>query len=288
MRLKFALQRLKVAGQISAFARARQLESKRAAVAVSMGRRKGASVYAMLGRHHDQHGTAAIADADADTDADIGTDARAVMPASRRGEARAGGSERADPALMAEERASQLEKQSVSRRQHFGERNKRRMTDVRFEQLRPSAATVASSNRFTQLSARDNIEVPQFAFSSKRVYDEAHKNIKDLGDFGNYMVKLSIFKSNMHGAQNDVRSAASDYKDAVLDVQDAQKQAMRMLNTLGPRIDRWHEASLSIVKMQRALAAAHALDQKELGRFVRAAEGECHVTPHAIPFCNCL
>lgn len=280
LRLKFALQRLKVAGQISAFARARQLESKRAAVAVSMGRRKGASVYAMLGRHYDQDGTAAIADAD--------TDARAVMPASRRGVASAGGSERVDPALMAEERASQLEKQSVSRREHFGERNKRRMTDVRFEQLRPSAATGASSNRFTQLSARDNIELPQFAFSSKRVYDEAQKNIKDLGDFGNYQVKLSIFKSNMHGAQNDVRSAASDYKDAVLDVQDAQKQAMRMLNTLGPRIDRWHEASVSIVKMQRALAAAHALDQKELGRFVRAAEGECHVTPHAIPFCNCI
>ena len=150
------------------------------------------------------------------------------------------------------------------------------MTDVRFEQLRQEAPEVAASmkHRFTQLSAKkDDIEVPQFTFSSTHVSDQAQKNIKDLGDFGNYMVKVSIFKSTMRGAPNTFRDAVSDYKDAVLVLQDAQKEAMRMLNTLGPRIDRWHEASVSIVKMQQSLAAAHALDQKEMRRFVRAAEG---------------
>ena len=148
----------------------------------------------------------------------------------------------------------------------------RRVTDVRLQQVQQSAAV--SSPRFAQLSAKDSIEVPQFTFNQAHVSKQAQKNIDDLGDFGNYLVKLSIFKSNMRGAQNRVRDAAGDYKDAVLDVQDAQKQAMRMLNTLGPRIDRWHEASLSIVKMQQALAVAHALDQKEMQRFVRAAQGE--------------
>ena len=148
----------------------------------------------------------------------------------------------------------------------------RRVTDVRLEQVQQSAAVIAP--RFAQLSAKDSIEVPQFTFNQAHVSKQAQKNIDDLGDFGNYLVKLSIFKSNMRGAQNRVRDAAGDYKDAVLDVQDAQKQAMRMLNTLGPRIDRWHEASLSIVKMQQALAVAHALDQKEMQRFVRAAQGE--------------
>ena len=148
----------------------------------------------------------------------------------------------------------------------------RRMRDVRLEAVQQSAAVGGA--RFAKLSAKDNIDVPQFTFNQAHVLKQAHKNMDDLGDFGNYLVKLSIFKSNMRGAQNGVRDAAGDYKDAVLDVQDAQKQAMRMLNTLGPRIDRWHEASLSIVKMQQALAVAHALDQKEMQRFVRAAQGE--------------
>ena len=87
------------------------------------------------------------------------------------------------------------------------------------------------------------------------------------------MVKVSIFKSTMRGAQNTFRDAVIDYKDAVIVVQDAQKEAMHLLNTLGPGINRWHDVSVSIVKMQQSLAAAHALDQKEMRRFVRAAEG---------------
>lgn len=259
LRLKFALQRLKVSGRISAFARSREVQSKRAAVAVSVGKRKGAAVYAMFGAHR-----ARVDDAVSRADADA--------PASRNMRPRAAStSERRDPALLAEERASEEERQSVMRREQEGDRNMRRVTDVRLQQVQQSAAV--SSPRFAQLSAKDSIEVPQFTFNQAHVSKQAQKNIDDLGDFGNYLVKLSIFKSNMRGAQNHVRDAAGDYKDAVLDVQDAQKQAMRMLNTLGPRIDRWHEASLSIVKMQQALAVAHALDQKEMQRFVRAAQG---------------
>jgi hypothetical protein len=260
LRLKFALQRLKVSGRISAFARSREVQSKRAAVAVSVGKRKGAAVYAMFGAHR-----ARVDDAVSRADADA--------PASRNMRPRAAStSERRDPALLAEERASEEERQSVMRREQEGDRNMRRVTDVRLQQVQQSAAV--SSPRFAQLSAKDSIEVPQFTFNQAHVSKQAQKNIDDLGNFGNYLVKLSIFKSNMRGAQNHVRDAAGDYKDAVLDVQDAQKQAMRMLNTLGPRIDRWHEASLSIVKMQQALAVAHALDQKEMQRFVRAAQGE--------------
>ena len=84
--------------------------------------------------------------------------------------------EHRNPALMAEESASQLEKQSVRRREHSGDRDMRRMTDVRFEQLRQEAPEVAASmkHRFTQLSAKkDDIEVPQFTFSSTHVLDQA-------------------------------------------------------------------------------------------------------------------
>jgi hypothetical protein len=145
------------------------------------------------------------------------------------------------------------------------------MSDVRFEQL----DRTADSARFADLAAKGKVvELPQFSFNKKHVASQAQKNIDGLGDFGNYGVKLSIFKSNIRGAENDVNAAASDYRDAVSDVQDAQKQAMRMLHTLGPRIDRWFEASVSIVKLQKSLAAAHALDQKALQRFVQAAEGE--------------
>ena len=260
LRLKFALQRLKVSGRISAFARAREVQSKRAAVAVSVGKRKGAAVYAMLGAHR-AHVDDAVTRADADA------------PASRDMRPRAATtSERRNPALLAEERASEEERQSVRRREHEGDVNMRRMRDVRLEAVQQSAAVGGA--RFVKLSAKDNIDVPQFTFNQAHILKQAHKNMDDLGDFGNYLVKLNIFKSNMRGAQNHVRDAAGEYKDAVLDVQDAQKQAMRMLNTLGPRIDRWHEASVSIVKMQQALAVAHALDQKELQRFVRAAQGE--------------
>ena len=260
LRLKFALQRLKVSGRISAFARAREVQSKRAAVAVSVGKRKGAAVYAMLGGHG-AHVDDAVTRADADAPASRDTRPRAATTSERR-----------NPALLAEESGSEEERQSVRRREHEGDVNMRRMRDVRLEPVQQSAAVGGA--RFAMLSAKDNIDVPQFTFNQAHVLKQAHKNMDDLGDFGNYMVKLNIFKSNMRGAQNNVRDAAGEYKDAVLDVQDAQKQAMRMLNTLGPRIDRWHEASVSIVKMQQALAVAHALDQKELQRFVRAAQGE--------------
>ena len=264
LRLKFALQRLKVSGRISAFARAREVQSKRAAVAVSVGKRKGAAVYAMFGAHR-AHVDDAVTRADADAPASRDMRPRAATTIERR-----------DPALLAEESASEEERQSVRRREHEGDVNMRRMRDVRLEPVQQSAAVGGArfAKLSAKLSAKDNIDVPQFTFNQAHILKQAHKNMDDLGDFGNYLVKLSIFKSNMRGAQNHVRDAAGDYKDAVLDVQDAQKQAMRMLNTLGPRIDRWHEASVSIVKMQQALAVAHALDQKELQRFVRAAQGE--------------
>ena len=60
MRIAAALQRLKLRGQTSAFARARQLEARDEKAAVSLGRRKGAGVYAMLGDRHDGDGVAAV------------------------------------------------------------------------------------------------------------------------------------------------------------------------------------------------------------------------------------
>ena len=283
LRLKFALQRLKLARHMSAFSRARQTESKASLVAVSLGRRKGAGVYAMLGGSHDVDGAVRAAstdDADARDTFAVGhrahrlaaggsddrvqlTDALAHSHAQRN-------PEDADPALVSEEQASALERQSVSRRERLGDRNPRRMQDVRFEQLQ---RTADASARFTELSAKDNIELPQFSFKKAEVASAAEKNIDDTGDFGNYMVKLSIYKSNLRGAENDAKSAASDYKDAVLDVQDAQKQAMRLLKTLGPQIDRWHEASVSIVKLQHSLADAHQRDKLAMERFVHAAQG---------------
>jgi hypothetical protein len=284
--LKFALQRLRIAGQVSAFARARQSVSKTTVAAVSLGRKEGAGVYALLGSSRDQGD-------DADVSVDALPEARTPARLDDRSSSRGGnrGPESAalarqrdttDPALRSEERASELERQSVQRRGESGDRNSRRMSDVRFEQLGTKGVAAAPrSARFADLAAKHSVELPQFTFNKAHVAAEAQKCIDGLGDFGNYGVKLSIFRSNVRGAENDAKAAASDYTDAVLDVQDAQKQAMRMLNTLGPRIDRWYQASLSIVKLQQALAAAHALDQKALRSFVRAAKG---AQPHACCF----
>ena len=284
--MKFALQRLRIAGQVSAFARARQSVSKTTVAAVSLGRKEGAGVYALLGSSRDQGD-------DADVSVDALPEARTPARLDDRSSSRGGnrGPESAalarqrdttDPALRSEERASELERQSVQRRGESGDRNSRRMSDVRFEQLGTKGVAAAPrSARFADLAAKHSVELPQFTFNKAHVAAEAQKCIDGLGDFGNYGVKLSIFRSNVRGAENDAKAAASDYTDAVLDVQDAQKQAMRMLNTLGPRIDRWYQASLSIVKLQQALAAAHALDQKALRSFVRAAKG---AQPHACCF----
>jgi hypothetical protein len=280
--LKFALQRLKLAGQESAFSRARRMESAGAAAAVSLGRRKGAGVYALLGGRHDldDAGDAALAASHAPRTRQhsnvASREQESEAPVRMRASVNADGSD-ADPALLSEERASELEKQSL-RRRRFSDRNPRRMADVRFEQL----DRTIGSTRFVDLAAMEKIEVPQFNFNKALVASQARKNMNEAGDFGNYAVKLSIFKSNVRGAENDVKAAVSDYKDAVSDVRDAQKQAMRMLNTLGPRVDRWHQASVSIVKLQKSLAAAHALDQKALQRFVHAAEG----TPQPAAVCG--
>jgi hypothetical protein len=51
-------------------------------------------------------------------------------------------------------------------------------------------------------------------------------------------------KSNLRSAENRVTAAVNDYKDAVMDVKDAQKEAMRMLDTLAPDIDRWSEVTI--------------------------------------------
>lgn len=247
---------------------------------MSLGRKEGAGVYALLGSSRDQGD-----DADASVDAlhEARTPARPDDRSSSRGGnrgpesaalARQRDTSHLNPALRSEERASELERQSVQRRGEIGDRNSRRMSDVRFEQLGTKGVAAAPrSARFADLAAKHSVELPQFTFNKAHVAAEAQKCIDGLGDFGNYGVKLSIFRSNVRGAENDAKAAASDYTDAVLDVQDAQKQAMRMLNTLGPRIDRWYQASLSIVKLQQALAAAHALDQKALRSFVRAAQG---------------
>jgi hypothetical protein len=245
-----------------------------------MGRREGAGVYALLGSSQD-----------------LGDDARSqsvAVPSFRFRSQRDGsssyhgdnrgresgpfahlrGHRDSDPALRAEEHAAQREQQSVLRRSNAGDHNSLRMADVRFEQLHANAVAEASrSLRFAVLAAKQSVELPQFTFNKAHVASQAQKYIDGLGDFGNYGVKLSIFRSNVRGAENDVKAAASEYSDAVADAHDAQKQAMRMLHTLGPRVDRWFQASLSIVKLQRSLAAAHALDQKALSRFVRAAQG---------------
>ena len=67
---------------------------------------------------------------------------------------------------------------------------------------------------------------------------------------------LSIYKSSLRSAKNDAANAADDYKDSVLDVTDAQQDAMRMLKTLGPQIDRWRQASA--VLLEFALACLRA------------------------------
>ena len=53
--------------------------------------------------------------------------------------------------------------------------------------------------------------------------------------------RCSIYKSNVQGAKNEVTGCSDDYKDAVVDVTEAQQDAMRMLKTLGPQIERWHQ-----------------------------------------------
>ena len=55
--------------------------------------------------------------------------------------------------------------------------------------------------------------------------------------------RCSVYKSNVQGAKNEAAGASDDYKDAVLDVTEAQQDAMRMLKTLGPQIERWHQVS---------------------------------------------
>jgi len=173
-----------------------------------------------------------------------------------------------DPALLADQSSSEFTGHSVRRGRTEG-RNSLRMKDVRFEQLRQAAGDTL----FSDLQSKADIEVPQFTFTKAAVVEKAGKLTSDLGNFGSYVVQLSIMKSNLRSAENRVTAAVNDYKDAVMDVKDAQKEAMRMLDTLAPDIDRWSEASISIVKLQHSLAAAHALDQKAMQRFVRAAQG---------------
>ncbi len=282
LRLKFALQRLKLARQMSAFSRARHTESKVLSSAVSLGRRRGAGVYALLGDGHDQDAALpaqSIHDSDAPGPraaghrvhslAAAGPDDRVKLTDALARSTVQTNSGDADPALVSEEEASELERQSVSKREHFGDRNPRRMKDVRLEQLH---LTAAASTRFTQLSASDNIELPQFFFKKAELAAAAQKHIDDAGDYG-FDLKISMFKSNLDSAKVDAKNAASTYTDAVLDVQDTQKQAMRLLKTLGSQIDRWHEASLSIVKLQHALAVAHQRDQLAMKRFIHAAQG---------------
>jgi hypothetical protein len=67
---------------------------------------------------------------------------------------------------------------------------------------------------------------------------------------------LSIYKSSLHGAKRDAANAADSYKDAVLDVTDAQQEAMRMLKTLGPQIERWRQASAVALEFELACVFA--------------------------------
>ena len=70
--------------------------------------------------------------------------------------------------------------------------------------------------------------------------------------------RCSIYKSNVQGAKNEVTGCSDDYKDAVVDVTEAQQDAMRMLKTLGPQIERWHQVMRLCPCMCRVVRAVSA------------------------------
>ena len=67
-----------------------------------------------------------------------------------------------------------------------------------------------------------------------------------------------MYKSNVQGAKNEDTGCSDDYKDAVLDVTEAQQDAMRMLKTLGPQIERWHQVTRLCPCMCRVVPAVAA------------------------------
>jgi hypothetical protein len=149
LRISAALQRLKYASRTSAFASSRQLESNAAALAVSLGRRKGAGVYAMFGDRHDGDGAAESDSSSFSTPSaslmaneaggsypsdsrrrnadDVDSDG--IMNHERTTDALAHSSVN-DPALLADQSSSEFTGHSVRRGRTEG-RNSLRMKDVR-------------------------------------------------------------------------------------------------------------------------------------------------------------